>query len=206
MVKLHLYYVNTTKTPTDSKMSHTLLLNADVQPVSMLPLSTLTWQDTMKLVYLNKVTVLEYYDDWKINTSNDSFKVPSVIMVNEYITRKSRIALTKNNLFLRDAYKCQYCGKNFPHMNLTYDHVIPRSKGGGTNWENIVAACKPCNNKKGSKLIDPINAPFIPTYWNLIKQCSRVPVIINHSSWERFIDPKMNVRLSSDFDMSMRRT
>ena len=176
-------------------MSHTLLLNADAQPVSMLPLSTVTWQDAMRLMFLDKVSVLEYYEDWAINTTNDSFKVPSVVMVKDYIKRRNVIALTRSNLFLRDNYKCQYCGDSFPHNHLTYDHVIPRSKGGTTDWDNIVAACVPCNSKKGSKLIEPIQIPFMPTYWNLIKKRTEVPIMIRHYTWERFIDPKMKVQL-----------
>ena len=176
-------------------MAHTLLLNADAQPVSLLPLSTVTWQEAMRLMFLDKVTVLEYYDDWEIKTSNDSFKVPSVIMVKDYIHRKTRVSLTRTNLYLRDGYTCQYCGDSFDHRELTYDHVLPRSKGGTTNWENIVAACRPCNTNKGSKIMEPLNIPYMPTYWNLIKRSSEIPVIIHHYSWERFIDPNMKVRL-----------
>ena len=176
-------------------MSHTLILNADAQPLSMLPLSTLRWEDTMRLVFLDKVNVIEHYDNWKVHSARDSFKVPSVVMVKRYIKRVNYVALTKPNLFLRDGYKCQYCGNSFDYRSLTYDHVCPKSKGGLTEWENIVAAWKPCNTKKGASIIEPINQPFMPTYWNLIKRRAEIPIIIRHYSWKRFLDPNMSVTL-----------
>jgi 5-methylcytosine-specific restriction endonuclease McrA len=174
---------------------HTLILNSDAQPLSMLPLSTLSWKDALRLTFLNKVNILEYYDNWKVHSVSESFRVPSVVIVRQYVQRRTIVALTKPNLYLRDGYKCQYCGNSFDYRSLTYDHVWPRSKGGLTEWENIVAACKSCNTKKGASIIEPLNQPFMPTYWNLIKRRAEVPIVIRHYSWKRFIDPKMNVRL-----------
>jgi len=149
----------------------------------------------MRLIFLDKVNVVEYYDNWKVHSARDSFKVPSVVIVKRYIQHKKFIALSKPNLFLRDGYKCQYCNKMFAYRELTYDHVWPRSKGGLTEWNNIVAACKPCNTKKGASIIEPLNQPFMPTYWNLIKRRTEIPIVIRHYSWKRFIDPKMTVKL-----------
>jgi len=176
-------------------MSHTLLLNADAQPLSLLPLSTVTWKDAIRLTFLDKVRVIEEYEDWEVHSATQSFKVPSIVMVKSYVKRANNISLTRNNLYLRDSYKCQYCGEDHSHHDLTYDHVLPRAKGGRTEWENIVASCKPCNSKKGSKIIEPLNLPYIPTYWDLIKKRTEIPIIIRHYSWERFLDPKMNVQL-----------
>jgi 5-methylcytosine-specific restriction endonuclease McrA len=156
------------------------------------------WEDTMRLVFLGKVRVLNYYEDWSVHTSTQAFKVPSVVIYDHYVKRRSAVKLTKNNLYLRDVYNCQYCGKRFVHKALTYDHVIPKSKGGKTEWSNIVAACKSCNGKKSSDLIEPLRQPTIPTYWTLIKSRMDIPVIIRHYTWERFLDPKMKIILKNN--------
>ena len=78
--------------------------------------------------------------------------LPSVIRLLEYrrIPRQTR-ALTRRNILMRDHYMCQYCNRTFPTGELTMDHVVPRSRGGGSSWENLVACCIPCNNQKGNR-------------------------------------------------------
>ncbi len=79
-------------------------------------------------------------------------RLPSVIALKEYIPAARRPAFTRFNVFLRDAFACQYCSDRLPTHDLTFDHVIPRSRGGRTTWENVVTACGSCNLAKGSRL------------------------------------------------------
>ena len=75
--------------------------------------------------------------------------LPSVVSLKEYVKPARHPAFTRFNVFLRDRFQCQYCGSR---DDLTFDHVIPRSKGGRTTWENVVAACAPCNLRKANRL------------------------------------------------------
>lgn len=124
-----------------------LVLNADYRPLSYYPLSLWTWQETMKAVCLDRVTILAEYSQ-VVHSQRESFKIPSVVVLKDYIQPKKRVAFTRFNLFLRDEFHCQYCGSK---SELTFDHVVPRSKGGVTSWENVVAACSPCNLRKANK-------------------------------------------------------
>jgi 5-methylcytosine-specific restriction endonuclease McrA len=82
-------------------------------------------------------------------------RVPSVIRLLEYrrIPHQTR-ALSRKNILLRDRNTCQYCGKVIPSSDLTLDHVIPRSRGGSSTWENLVACCHTCNRRKGNHLLN----------------------------------------------------
>ena len=88
----------------------TLLLNADMQPVSLLPLSVVDWQESIRYMVLDKVKVLEWHDDWIVHSARWQTRVPAVIMLNQYQKPKHTMRLSKRNIFLRDAYTCQYCG------------------------------------------------------------------------------------------------
>jgi 5-methylcytosine-specific restriction endonuclease McrA len=94
--------------------------------------------------------------------------VPSIIMLRRFHKFQNYVKFSRSNVFLRDMYRCQYCGNIFDLKQLTLDHVIPRSKGGLTNWENIVTCCKGCNTAKGSKIIKPINEPKKPSFAHLL--------------------------------------
>lgn len=151
-------------------MSDVLVLNTDGQPLSVLPLSKISWQLAIKLIYTDKVYVVEHYDDWVVRTAHEAYKVPSVVAVFKYVKRTNTLNCTRNNIFARDNYICQYCDHKFARKDLTIDHVIPSSKGGPFAWENLVAACYKCNNKKSDHIIKPIRAPFVPTYYQMIKE------------------------------------
>ena len=101
--------------------------------------------------FFKRVNIVAEYDK-KINSPSFSMKLPSVIALKEYVSSKRQPAFTRFNVFLRDNFTCQYCGNKQTSQNLTFDHVLPRSYGGKTNWENVVSACGPCNFKKGNKL------------------------------------------------------
>jgi 5-methylcytosine-specific restriction endonuclease McrA len=115
-------------------------------------------------------------------------KVPAVIMMKEMMRKKGRPRFSKTNLYIRDMYTCQYCFERFPLSYLTLDHVIPISKGGKTHWENIVAACGPCNTKKGDKLISPKIKPHQPGYYELVRKKKQIDnVELKHPSWEMYL-------------------
>ena len=124
-----------------------LILNADYQPISYFPLSLWSWQDSIKAVFLDRVNIIAEYES-EVRSSSFSMKIPSVIALKKYIPISKKPPFTRFNLFLRDNFTCQYCGDIFTSNELTFDHVIPKSKGGETKWENVVAACGKCNLKK----------------------------------------------------------
>jgi len=79
-------------------------------------------------------------------------RLPSVIALKEYVQAARNPAFTRFNVFLRDRFSCQYCGEPYPSHDLTFDHVVPRSRGGRTVWANVVTACSYCNLLKGNRL------------------------------------------------------
>ena len=168
-------------------MSATLLLNIDYTPISILPLSVIGWQHAIKLLVLDKVTVIEEYDDWQIRSARVSMNVPAVCVTKDYFNFKRLVHYSRHNMYLRDLYQCQYCGDTFDYNDLTIDHVIPRRMGGTTNWENCVTSCFPCNSKKGDRLQKPLRAAFRPDYYNLVGKWKSLPVTINHPSWYKYI-------------------
>ena len=127
-----------------------LVLNADYRPLSYYPLSLWSWQDSVKSVFLDRVSIVNYYDKI-VHSPSFSMKLPSVIALKSYIKPISNPNFTRFNVFLRDKFSCQYCGSK---KELTFDHLLPRSKGGKTDWDNVVTACSSCNVKKGGRLLN----------------------------------------------------
>ena len=127
-------------------MEWTLLLNSTFEP-----LKVVTWKKAVIMVMLEKVEVVEEYER-VIRGVSFALRLPAVIRLNRFIRRRTAIVkFSRQNLYVRDKGKCQYCGTNFEYKELTYDHVIPRSKGGQTEWTNVVTCCMPCNLKKGGR-------------------------------------------------------
>lgn len=124
-----------------------LVLNADFRPLSYFPLSVWCWQDTVKAVFLDRVSVLSEYEA-EVHSPTLTMRLPSVIALRDYIPAARRPAFTRFNVFLRDRFECQYCGEPRVTHELTFDHVVPRSRGGRTTWGNVVTACGPCNLRK----------------------------------------------------------
>ena len=169
-------------------MSDVLVLNADAQPVSYLPLSAVQWKEAITYMWLDKCDVLEWYDDWIVRSSSWETKVPAVIMLKEFQRRRRTPRFSKTNLYLRDLYTCQYCNTPFQRRELTMDHVRPISMGGKTNWENIVAACGPCNTRKGNKMImKPKRMPYKPDYWELVNNRKQLDIDVRHPSWRNWL-------------------
>lgn len=171
-------------------MSDVLLLNRDLSPINVLPLSVIGWQHAVKLMCLGKVTVLETYPDWKIHSPTTTMEVPSVCMTNEYFNYKKSIRFSRANVYLRDLFQCQYCADTFDYEDLTIDHVIPRYSGGKTTWDNTVTSCFPCNSKKGHKHAKPLRAPYKPDYYGLLGKWKSMPVKIKCDSWYQYLGIK----------------
>ncbi len=168
-----------------------LVLNADFRPLSYFPLSLWSWQETVKAVCLGRVNILSEYDK-TIRSPSFEMRLPSVISLKEYIPTSRRPAFTRFNVFLRDGFSCQYCGDDFPAHDLTFDHVIPRSRGGRTSWDNVVTACSGCNMRKGNHLpreirMFPIHKPHQPTTFELQETGRRFPPGFLHESWRDYL-------------------
>lgn len=156
-------------------MMDTLLLNANYEPISIIPLSIIGWQQAIKLVFLDKVTVIENYPNKVVRSPTVCYPVPSICVTHEYFNPMKRVKFSRANLYLRDMFQCQYCAEVFEEKELTIDHVIPKSAGGNMSWENCVTACKPCNWKKGSKIQKPLRVPFSPEYYHLVNKWRKRP-------------------------------
>ena len=106
-----------------------------------------SWRDLSEA----RANFREPSDDW-VRSVNFEIQVPRVIRLLFYDRMpRQKLRLNRRNIFARDGNRCQYCGKNFPSSELSFDHVVPRSRGGETTWENIVCACVACNVKKGGR-------------------------------------------------------
>ena len=168
-----------------------LVLNADFRPLSYYPLSVWPWQEAVKALFRDSVTVLSEYDR-VVRSPSFEFKLPSVLVLKEYVPAARRPAFTRFNVFLRDEWHCQYCGSKESTKELTFDHVIPKSRGGTTSWTNIVTACRTCNTQKGHKLpreckMYPIMDPVQPTIFELQEKGRKFPPNFLHKSWGDFL-------------------
>lgn len=167
-----------------------LVLNADFRPLSYFPLSLWSWQDALKAVFLDRVEVVAEYDR-VVRSPSRQLKLPSVVSLKTYVSHARSPAFTRFNVFLRDGFCCQYCGSPDRDL-LTFDHVIPRSRGGRTTWENIVAACSPCNLAKGGRMpreakMSPARTPVRPTMFELNERGRGFPPNYLHESWQDFL-------------------
>lgn len=125
----------------------TLVLDASYTPVNRI-----SWQRALVLLWEQKVEVLEEYEDRTVRSVSLEFRVPSVIRFFTTICNKGRsVRFSKENVFLRDSGKCQYCGTKLSRAKSTFDHVIPRALGGSTRWNNVVICCYSCNQRKGCR-------------------------------------------------------
>ena len=161
-----------------------LVLNADYRPLSYYPLSLWSWQDSIKSVFLDRVSIVNYYDR-TVRSPSFSMKLPSVIALKSFIRPQSNPNFTRFNVFLRDKFSCQYCSSK---NELTFDHLLPRSKGGKTDWNNVVTACSSSNVKKGGRLLKnsgmTLNQwPYQPTTEDLHKNGKNFPPNFLHESW-----------------------
>lgn len=181
-----------------------LELNADFQPMSYYPLSTLGWQKVMFWYVkgmntgIPRFNVVEFYDDVYVHHGRDGGKIqlPSVVSHLEFIPPPERVPLTKFNSFLRDDFTCQYTGEKCHPSELSWDHVVPRASGGGTTWDNIVAAKKRINELKddlsakeferryGYRLL---RQPYEPSAHELRQKGRKYPPKYLHESWQDYL-------------------
>ena len=132
-------------------MERTLLLNATFEPISVV-----SWKKAVTLAFLGKVEVIREYEQ-EIRGVSRSFRQPAVIRLRHLVRSNHRnVKFSRRNVFIRDNFTCQYCGKKFDSKHLTCDHITPKSRGGITEWTNIVTSCMRCNVKKGDKLPDEV--------------------------------------------------
>ncbi len=138
----------------------TLVLNADFRPLSYHPLSLWTWKEAVTALLLERVNLVENYDV-VVHSPSIELEVPSVVALKRYVRFDGQPAFTRYNIYLRDGFSCQYCGSRFPTNELTFDHVQPKSRGGRTEWHNVVSACAPCNIKKSNRTPHEAHMPLV---------------------------------------------
>ena len=165
-----------------------LVLNADFRPLSYYPLSLWSWQDAIKAVFLDRVNIVSEYEQ-EVASPSFAMRLPSVVSLKEYIQPQRHPAFTRFNVFLRDRFECQYCGSP---KDLTFDHLVPRSRGGQTTWENIVTACSPCNLRKGGRMpkdidMHPRQKPYVPSVYDLHNNGRKFPPNYLHESWMDYL-------------------
>ena len=146
-----------------------------------------TWQELSEYRARN---FRQEEDDW-VRTPTAEIQAPRVIRLLEYDkVPKQTVKFNRRNIFARDHNQCQYCGKKFPTSELSLDHVIPRSQGGGTTWDNIVCACVDCNVRKGGRTPRQANMTLI----RKPEKPKRSPLLnlklsqSKYRSWQCFLD------------------
>jgi 5-methylcytosine-specific restriction endonuclease McrA len=130
----------------EGHMEQVLLLNATFEP-----LKVIDWKRAVRLLTLGKVEVLEEYNR-EIRSVSFAIKLPSVLRLFRFVRyRKKDVKFSRVNIYARDGFHCQYCGKKFEPQDLTFDHIVPKRYGGKTEWTNIVTSCYKCNRIKGGR-------------------------------------------------------
>lgn len=127
--------------------AQTLVLNATYEP-----LKVVHWQRAMTLWCQGKVEIVETHNQ-EVRAVTFSFRLPSVVRLLRFVRARGQktVPFTRANIYIRDNHTCQYCGRAFKSIDLTFDHVIPAAQGGQRRWENIVTSCVPCNRHKGPR-------------------------------------------------------
>jgi hypothetical protein len=147
-----------------------------------------TYEDWVKFSTLPKVLDGDYAT---INTVSMKIAVPDIIVLNDYAKLNAKdVKYSRENLFHRDKFICQYCGKMFKRDELTVDHIIPKSLGGNNDWCNVVASCRPCNSKKADRTIKQagmklLKYPTEPKWFSPIHKVSASPNI--RTNWKKFL-------------------
>ena len=191
MGSLDIVHPSSAPRPRDLSQFPALVLNADFRPLSYLPLSVWSWQESVKASFQDRVSIVAEYEE-EVHSPSTTLALPSVIALKDYVPMNRTPAFTRFNVFLRDQFHCQYCSVKLPAQELTFDHVLPRTKGGKTSWENVVTACQRCNLKKGSKLLQHsglqlARGPQCPSYYQLQDYGRRFPPNFLHESWTDYL-------------------
>jgi 5-methylcytosine-specific restriction endonuclease McrA len=163
-------------------MMSTLVLNRAWQADRVV-----SWQEAMRLIFSGRAEVVENHNDRFVKTVTRVFHTPAVIrMLVGQIIKNDRIKLSRRRVWIRDNGKCQYCNQAVSMTSMTYDHVLPRSRGGKTTWDNIVLACSSCNLGKGDKTPNEagmalVKRPAAPRKIHLLRSASQDCAI-----WQRY--------------------
>lgn len=168
-------------------MRRTLILNAGYQAIT-----AIGWQRAMCLKFRDRIEVVQDYEDWFVNSAAAQHAVPAVARIPSYTRPPSQYTkFSRENVYVRDMYTCQYCYQVKQPRSLTFDHVVPKSKGGKTSWTNIVTACRKCNHKKADKtlaeadmklMFEPIPPNPLSIRRQLLTRGQQVP-----PEWEPFL-------------------
>jgi len=160
-----------------------LALNASYEPLTVVPV-----RRAVRLVLDQKAELLEADGDRAFRSEKAEVPFPLVIRLIRFVhvPRRFRRQVTNTFLFARDNYSCQYCGRHRSELRgrqfLTRDHILPLSRGGGNTWENVVASCSPCNNRKGNRLPEEagmrlLSTPREPNHVHLVWAVRRLTPI-----------------------------
>jgi 5-methylcytosine-specific restriction endonuclease McrA len=153
-------------------------VRCEVLDASYDPVNPVSARRALTLFLKGKASILREHPTLSINTTNDLFSVPTLILLHRMVSRKAKgnAQLNQPNLFIRDKFTCQYCNRHRTELQngefLTRDHVHPRSLGGKDVWDNVVAACNKCNNKKADRLLQDVGfklqrEPYIPSRYEI---------------------------------------
>jgi 5-methylcytosine-specific restriction endonuclease McrA len=168
-------------------MANALVLNATFEPLHIV-----SWQKALQLLYQGKVEVIEESDK-VVRTVSLEVRVPAVLRLLSYVPLKRKkhwVRFSRSNIFIRDKNSCQYCGVQFPKAQLTLDHVVPSVQNGPKTWQNIVTACKPCNQRKGGRTpreagMVLINEPKQPNW--LPSTTLRLGLTVSTEQWKVYL-------------------
>lgn len=165
--------------------SSVLVLNASYEAINICNLKR-----AIVLIFKG-VACAEEETEYEIRANSIIIRAPAVIRLLKYVSIPYKVVrFSRKNVLLRDRYRCQYCGKEFPPNFLTLDHVVPTSQGGKTEWDNVVTACKTCNIKKGNRkpsevgmiLLKKPKAPPVVYYLHLVRNMQG-----HHHSWQKYL-------------------
>lgn len=144
-------------------------MKALVLDATYFPVKIIDWKKAMTLFFTERAEVVDYHDDIEIRSPSSSFKLPKVLRLYKKVNTIGQVKFNRSNVFYRDKFICQYCYKKFLAVDLTLDHVFPKSRGGDTSWTNIVACCGKCNSKKADRTPEEcgfklLTTPKIPAW------------------------------------------
>ena len=166
-------------------MNPALLLNASYEP-----LTVVSWKKAIPLLLLGKAEMLTPQSA-TVRSATQTFELPSVLRLFQRVrVPRHRVQFSRSNVYRRDGFRCQYCGKKFGPCDLTFDHVLPRSRGGETTWANIATSCQPCNRRKGDRTPSEARMPLLstpqePRWWPFSASCGMVD---NHpEEWRPYL-------------------
>ncbi len=176
-------------------------------------IQTTDWQRAVSLVFQGHAEAvdrdLQTYDfkDWSelskmmtdhpagfVNSPSQRIAIPEVIRLTQYDRiPKNEVVFTKRNIMEHYGYRCCYCGKRLPPKDLNFDHVMPKSRGGKTNWENIVTSCYPCNSRKDDRTPDEAGmkllvTPSKPKHQPVFKRMVLALPLKTRQAWQKLID------------------